>query len=166
METLLQNLFMKHLTTNPNMRLYPVQSVIVLTVLLVFTAYLGRSVYRKKICLFAAYYPVCVVLYVAALYVTYVSTFSYEESIRNATGYRYLSVIVLYGFFVLTAMMLHTFGSEARPAGQLQEVRPAGIPDGQPIEGASGEAQPGWHPRGAGLAASLRKWPSGGVCRL
>lgn len=156
METLLQNLFMKHLTTNPNMRLYPVQSVIVLTVLLVFTAYLGRSVYRKKICLFAAYYPVCVVLYVAALYVTYVSTFSYEESIRNATGYRYLSVIVLYGFFVLTAMMLHAFVPEVRPAGQpqegrpeglpagqLQEVRLAGSPDGQPIEGASGEAPAG-----------------------
>ena len=112
LETLLQNLFQKSLTTHPNMRLYTVHSVILLIVLLLLTAYLGRAVYQKKICRFAAYYPVCVAAYAAALYVSYVSTFSYEESVRNATGYRYLSVIVLYGFFVLTGMMLHSFGTE------------------------------------------------------
>jgi hypothetical protein len=94
------------------MRLYTVHSGILLIVLLLLTAYLGRAVYQKKICRFAAYYPVCVAAYAAALYVSYVSTFSYEESVRNATGYRYLSVIVLYGFFVLTGMMLHSFGTE------------------------------------------------------
>ena len=112
LNTLIHNLFMKSLVSNPNMKLMTVQSVVILTVLLALTAYLGRAVYQKKICLFAVCYPFIVVAYTVALYVTYVSTFSYEESIRNATGYRYLSIIVLYGFFVLTGMMLHAFGRE------------------------------------------------------
>ena len=101
-KTLIKNLFKKSLTSNPNMPFCTVQTTIMFLVVLLFVYICSdREKGKRKIIFTSAFFPIAVVLYSLGLYVSYVSVFSYDESIRNATGYRYLSIVIVYEFIIL-----------------------------------------------------------------
>ena len=105
--TLAHNLFQKSLTGNPNMPFRTVQATILIVLLFFVLATWCRNCTRKRALIAQAiYYPFCVILYAIGLYVCYVSVFSYEESVRNSTGYRYLSIVIVFGFIIFCGQLL------------------------------------------------------------
>ena len=113
--TLLHNIFQKSLTGNPNMPFRTVQAAILIVILLFVLATWCRNCVRRRVLIAQMiYFPVCVVLYAIALYISYVSVFSYEEAVRNATGYRYLSIVIVFGYIILCAQMLIMMAEEGR----------------------------------------------------
>ena len=116
LSTLLHNIFQKSLTGNPNMPFRTVQATILIVILLlVLATWCRRCVRKRTLIAQAVYFPVCVVLYVIALYVCYVSVFSYEEAVRNSTGYRYLSIVIVFGFIILCGHLLISMAEEEKP---------------------------------------------------
>ncbi len=113
--TLAHNLFQKSLTGNPNMPFRTVQATILIVLfLLVLATWCRNGMRRRALIAQAIYYPVCVILYAFGLYVCYVSVFSYEESVRNSTGYRYLSIVIVFGFIIFCGQLLASMMEEAR----------------------------------------------------
>ncbi len=111
--TLAHNLFQKSLTGNPNMPFRTVQATILIVILFFVLATWCRNCTRKRALISQAiYYSVCVILYAIGLYVCYVSVFSYEESVRNATGYRYLSIVIVFGFIIFCGQLLVSMTEE------------------------------------------------------
>ena len=104
--TMLHNIFETALTSNPNMRFQTVQATICIVLLLIVLSTWSKGSRKKYLAAQAVYYPVCVIMYVIGLYICYVSVFSYEESVKNSTGYRYLSIIIVFGFIILSGQLL------------------------------------------------------------
>ena len=112
--TLAHNLFQKSLTGNPNMPFRTMQATILIVLfLLVLATWCRNGMRRRALIAQAIYYPVCVILYAFGLYVCYVSVFSYEESVRNSTGYRYLSIVIVFGFIIFCGQLLASMMEEA-----------------------------------------------------
>ncbi len=104
--TMLHNVFKTALTSNPNMKFQTVQTTICMVVILLVLSTWSRGERKKTLAMQAVYYPVCVIMYVIGMYICYVSVFSYEESVRNSTGYRYLSIVIVFGFIILSGQLL------------------------------------------------------------
>ena len=96
--------------------------VAVMTALFLLTSFLQEG--RKRVLfLYAGIYgAVCFAAYMAVLYVTYVSTFSYDESITSAACHRYFSIIVLYLFIQLAGLSVLTYSGDARQKRGLQAI--------------------------------------------
>ncbi len=80
----------------------------VMAVLILLTILLAGGVkqWQRRLLLFNAVFTgITFAGYILGLYATYVSLFSYEESVSNAAVHRYLAIIVLFAFFIFAGTM-------------------------------------------------------------
>ncbi|MBQ6321352.1 MAG: hypothetical protein IJI24_00630 [Lachnospiraceae bacterium] len=108
---LVRNAFYKTLSTFSRWNIASVAAVAGIVVIFLCIAYLTRGTYRHLMIFSTVFTVAAYLLYMTALYITYVSTFVYEESISNAAVHRYLSTIVLYLFFLLSGLLFAAFNS-------------------------------------------------------
>ncbi len=97
------NFFAKKLFSKSNLNLTLYQAAAGITLLTLLLAGFAKGKTRKILVMQSIFTPAVTLLYTAALYVTYVSNFSYEESVANAAVHRYFAVIALYLFFLMMA---------------------------------------------------------------
>ncbi|SDB47662.1 hypothetical protein [Butyrivibrio sp. INlla16] len=112
-------IFEKSLTSNPNMPFRAAQATIMITIIMaVMVSWCKEEAEKRRLLAQTIAFPIYMLLYIAGLYVSYVSVFSYEESIRNATGYRYLSIVVVFEYVIMSAFLLRRIVSEKSFADQ------------------------------------------------
>ena len=122
--TLMNKIVTRVLCSHSRIKAKALPTTCIYSALLVLMAALRRGRERKRFIWLTVFNVLNFVLYLAALYIVYVSTFSYEESVSNAAVHRYLSVIILYQFFMVMAAaygLLESAGNNAA-AGRIPEA--------------------------------------------
>ena len=119
---LLRNLVSKTLNSRARLHVKALPSVLIFSGILAALSYIRRGRERKQYRILCVFILITFTLYVAALYMVYVSTFSYEESVKNAAVHRYLSVIVLYEFFLLMAAVYGLFGENMKESSIIARI--------------------------------------------
>ena len=122
--TLMNKIVTRVLCSHSRIKAKALPTTCIYSALLVLMAALRRGRERKRFIWLTVFNVLNFVLYLAALYIVYVSTFSYEESVSNAAVHRYLSVIILYQFFMVMAAaygLLESAGNNAA-AGRSPEA--------------------------------------------
>lgn len=114
LRTLMNKIVTRTLCSHSRIKAKALPTTCIFTALLALMAYIRKGKERKRYIWFAVFNAVSFVLYLAALYIVYVSTFSYEESVSNAAVHRYLSVIVLYQFFLVMAAAYGLLGAREK----------------------------------------------------
>ncbi len=106
LESMIQNLCTRPFSEYSNIKLTFFPFVLgVLLVLLVGGWMVNRK--NQRLLAYTAIYDfLCICGYLLILYVTYVSTFSYDESIKNAAIHRYLSIIAIFIYMITIGTML------------------------------------------------------------
>lgn len=95
-------IFNKTIAPASRYRLTAVPVITGLLVMMIITAVFRKGRDRSLMVMETIFSFCAFVLYLGALYVTYVSTYSYTESVTNAAAHRYLALILMYIFFIYT----------------------------------------------------------------
>ncbi len=99
------NFFEKRLHSKSNLRLTWFQVSAMITIVTFLLSGYVEDWKRRLLVMQGFFTPVITITYTVALYVTYVSTFSYEESVNNAAIHRYFACAALYLFFFMVAAL-------------------------------------------------------------
>lgn len=125
LRALAKNIYTTYLSGHSRLRVRALQAVLLMAIaFLALSAAEGKK-YAALLRFQCGFSAGTFVLYLAALYISYVMTFSYEESVGNAAVHRYLSIIVLYIYFLLCGMLAFAEGENLRekPARTMAAVR-------------------------------------------
>lgn len=106
---LFMNLFSKTLNSRARLHVRALPTVLIFAGILFALSYTRKDKERRQYRGLGLFVLITFILYIGALYIVYVSTFSYEESVKNAAVHRYFSVIILYEFFILMAAVYGLF---------------------------------------------------------
>lgn len=106
LESMGRNLFTKPLSEYSRLKMTFMPFVAGVFLVLLISGWLSQRRNQRLIGYTIFYDILCTCGYLLVLYVTYVSTFSYDESIKNAAIHRYLSIMAIFMYLITLGTIL------------------------------------------------------------